>query len=549
MDIHLDACKIDELIVHIHDPVWQARTLTMAEHATPQESAALLYELIARGDPDPERRPVLHLLALACWQLMPDVSKTLSKTVQQRARMLIPPRNMAQVKALATAGALAIKPIEQYLLQKQGSISSSACAYCIRALALVGNEAAFLALEAYVQAIPQPFLTYDTHNRPLAELLLARANFEQAEYGRRVLAPLLRTTQRLVLDRDYSLVELPALDALQHVTLQGTCKPETLQPLTAAPGLGGLTVSSSFELKHLKGIECLHHLQEVYLDSCPHLTDVSALSLLPNLKKLSITRVKLTALKGLQEITQIEQLMLHRSSETLNLDRIARMSNIRELCVYDYYVLNDLRALSALAKLRALTLDKCLDLAQLDGLQDLAQLETLNIYHNGKLSDISALRTLSSLRTLRLRHCSQVQHLNDLRELHRLEALDVHYCSALTDISALASLTSLRSLDLSFCPQLEHLRELHKLGRLERLNLRNCRALKDIGALAGLPVSELDLRDCKNLQDISILKTLQHLKTLHLPASIAREDVEELAAMPHIKQLYQQSATTFTAPS
>jgi len=117
----MNARDIETLVANSHNDQWQELVILaagLAHHQT--ECEQLITCLINRGDQErtKELRYRLHLLCVSCLETATELGPVVKAEVEKRLGKLVPPRDMADAKALATAGEVAIK----YLVKNKKGI-------------------------------------------------------------------------------------------------------------------------------------------------------------------------------------------------------------------------------------------------------------------------------------------------------------------------------------------------------------------------------------------------------------------------------------------
>jgi len=140
----LDEGDIGVLVSYAHDDQWREVIILAAGLASTKVREELISGLIHRGDKETHRRHQLHLLAVACLETSVELGPIVRQEVQKRLGKLVPPKNITEAKALASAGELAA-PYLKYDKSHKFAIAAA----CVRALSLIGSEAALTALEGY----------------------------------------------------------------------------------------------------------------------------------------------------------------------------------------------------------------------------------------------------------------------------------------------------------------------------------------------------------------------------------------------------------------
>ncbi|MCC3771324.1 serine protease [Streptomyces sp. UNOC14_S4] len=98
----------DVLVDHAHDDQWEDVLRMAIGHASPKARAELLGMMLDRARCDVARGPRLRLLAAACLEHATELDPVVRNRVAEEARELVPPRDVEDAKALATAGRVVI---------------------------------------------------------------------------------------------------------------------------------------------------------------------------------------------------------------------------------------------------------------------------------------------------------------------------------------------------------------------------------------------------------------------------------------------------------
>lgn len=214
--------------------------------------------------------------------------------------------------------------------------------------------------------------------------------------------------------------------------------------------------------------------------------DLSDLSKLPMLTRLSMDGMKFDTLAVLSNLTSLE---------TLEISNMPLSSD-------------DIKTIAALPSLQSLTLTRC----ELSGIAPLSAAKNLNYLDlsNNAIRDLTAIENMSNLVQLKLNH-NAVTDLSSLSGLVRLEVLDVSY-NLITTPAPLDGCIRLTDLQLSN-NELTDLTGLNRLTELRVLDVSNT-GLTDVSMLAAnTGLTDLNLSN-NSLTDISALKTLTNLTTL-----------------------------------
>jgi len=303
----LDEGDIGLLIKNAHDDQWREVVILAAGLASMNIRSEITRELIARGDDERELRHQLHLLAVACLEVSTDLKPSVWEKVERCLEMLVPPKDITEAMALASAGELVLPHLSQYIEQP-----ASVTAACVRTLALIGGERALYALRSYA---------IDKREEVVDELVRGWDSFDRYDYARHVLA------------------------VGEHSDLS-------------------LSTSS------LEGIEHLTTIRRLDLSRCRRLYDLEPLTALPSLTELNLSAVDLTDanLGVLAKLTKLSRLELNGAylsdadlyySEHSSLD-LSPLTALRNLTFLDlsgiYLVGVDLNPLRQLGSLRQLNL-------------------------------------------------------------------------------------------------------------------------------------------------------------------------------------------------
>ena len=172
----VEQANIGLLIENAHNDQWREVVILAAGHATLWQREELLTGLLRRGDSEPDQRHRLHLLACSCLETSPELSPKLTANLQGALSSLVPPRNLTEAQAVASAGQLAVPLLDGFQNER-----ARVAAACVRALALIGSDEALDVLTNYAN---DPRLTvWDELERAWSSLL-----FDPVVFSRRVLA-------------------------------------------------------------------------------------------------------------------------------------------------------------------------------------------------------------------------------------------------------------------------------------------------------------------------------------------------------------------------
>jgi hypothetical protein len=230
------------LITNANNDQWREVIILASGLAHRQMREELIKGLITRGDEENEHRYQLHLLAISCLETSIEISQEIKAEVEQRLRLLIPPKNMTDAKALA-ASELAVT----YLVRK-GNYSASTTAACVRTLALIGGDNALEVLEGYAN---------DSRSTVINELLRAWDYFDRETFARRILTHTFRINSVLRLSNP------PSLDGMQYFTNLTSLNLTNCSQVSDLSPLAGLTQLTSLVLTNCSQVSDLSPLAEI----------------------------------------------------------------------------------------------------------------------------------------------------------------------------------------------------------------------------------------------------------------------------------------------
>jgi hypothetical protein len=95
------------LLQHAYEPAWR-EVVILATGQASDGGEVILKDLLDRADKEPRRRHYLSLLAVSCLETATAFSHEIQLGIQKRLHELVPPKNLTEAKALASAGEIAI---------------------------------------------------------------------------------------------------------------------------------------------------------------------------------------------------------------------------------------------------------------------------------------------------------------------------------------------------------------------------------------------------------------------------------------------------------
>lgn len=229
-------------------------------------------------------------------------------------------------------------------------------------------------------------------------------------------------------------------------------------------------------------------------------SDYTDLSLLPNLKSLTIQNQTLSTLSWLSSLSWLEELDLTGCS----------------------FPAEDLSYVAALPYLSSLTLAEC-SLSTISGLAGAQLLSHLDLSRN-TIRNLDVLAAMATLTELNLQH-NAVTDLSSLSGLVNLETLDVSF-NAVTSLTPLASCTQLHQVTAGN-NQLTSISGVENLPLLTSLSV-DYNSITDVSALSACTsLTELNIGS-NAITDITALSTLTNLEVFDFSSN----QVSELPAWP-----------------
>ncbi|MDX6581177.1 MAG: hypothetical protein QOI10_361 [Solirubrobacterales bacterium] len=528
------------LLEHAHQDQWQEVVVLAAGVADLSMREALIKGLIERGDGESLLRHRLHLLAVGCLDTSAELSPQLTGRVDGLLQRLIPPRNLTEAKAIASAGELAATLLGKYAV---GSTAVTAAA-CVRALSLIGGDSALVQLEKFGP---------DRRVTVARALVRAWEEFPTEEYARRVLShSRLDYGEILVSDPaglqgiasmanarslicDGSAVATPAGEwpweaiaqhpALAEILLVNVQDLTMVPPLQQIPKLSTLGISQMSHLTHIADGE-LPDLEGLSLALCPRLTDVSGIAHLSRLRAL-----RLNGIAFLDELPPLPAALERLSLWDVgieDLSALAGCASLQVLSLDDCQHLLNVDELARLPSLRVVLIDDAPEITDLSPLSEARQLEVFALQNPGKIDDASALGGCTSLGQLAIEDTPSLEDVTWLGSLDRLQVLSLADCTGLNTFPAI-ELPELRRLFLSGCTGISELEWVASLPALEELHLGNCSGITDLGPLRELKVlSRLAITNCDAITDFSVLEALPELSWLDARGCSDKFQIEAL---------------------
>lgn len=465
---------------------WREIVVLGAGLARPMEREELVGGLLARGDEDLENRHRYHLLAVACLETARELSAETEDRLKETLQTLVPPNNMTDAKALASAGALAIPLLPPFA----GALVGQAAA-CVRTLALIGTPAALEALKAFA---PDGRVTVSR------ELIRAWGYFDPEDYARVILSvsPLDRGAIAI---NDVSLLPYARhLTQAQSISIRARKAVDILDIANVSELVTDLDVSES-KLGDLYPLRDCVNLRSLNLAFTP----VAHLEPLKDLSALTVLKISNTLVQDLSVLSSLPLTSLDAMNTPVrDIGPLSAIETLRSLDI-DHTQVEDSSPLADLPRLSWLDVSRtplevliagstlrqlygiASALRSLEGVPLSPALEVLNLSGSEELENLGLLNQAPRLRSLFLAGCKRLQ----TRELEPMSSVSslTNVSIASTDIEHigwLAPHSKLRSVALDECVQVSDLLPLADHNFLADLSLVGT-GVTDFGPLLSLP--------------------------------------------------------------
>lgn len=481
--------SIGLLLEHAGSDSWRDVIILAVGHARVRERHELIEGLLAQGEAEPEMRHRLHLLAVACLETARQLSPELVLRLRGTLETLVPPTNMTEARALASAGELAVP-----LLRTFAGAGVNVAAASVRTLALIGTPAAMDALTAFAA---------DSRVTVTRELVRAWSFFDPSDYAERVLSnsPL---ENRSITVRDVAVI--PFVPGLRHAEAVNVRIPRRLSSLDVllpiADRIVSLDASNSLALRDLSEIRSFRRLRQL------NVANTGVASLEP-LRDSALTRLIVDGCQGIDDLTALSQSPLEalycRRTGVASVQPLIELSRLQAIDL-GHTAVREVSALATLPlKIVRLTKTAVQEVPFTTGNLEVLYAEATQVL------DLSG-GNWRSLELLELGNCSQLRSVGALRGATNLASLDVSQCSSLTDLHEIADLPLVHLWMQGYAS--------NDFGWLE--NVRH--------------LQFLDLSGCSTFSDGSILAQLSQLRTLRVPGT-GLKNFGFLGELPNLRSI------------
>ncbi|MFC5181325.1 NACHT domain-containing protein [Actinomadura harenae] len=428
-----DIGDIDLLVREAHRDQWRETVIMAAGHANEPLRRDLVTGLLTRIDTEPRRARRLKLLLVSCLETLPAVPPDLRPAFDRCLKELVPPRDEAAARSLATAG----EPVLDALPDSVENLSPTVAQATIKTAWLINGPGALRLLGGYAT---------DTRFEVTAGLTEAWGYFDDSEYADRVVRFIpqdvrIRVDTRGQLEALHGLPpreqlnvyvqDSAELDLLQHhsstltdLQIYGPSM-EKVDParLLAMPHLEGFTLGADLPVESLVLLQKMPALKRLHLWNCKSLTDYSRLQSYKHLTSLVLNDARfLERTEQLPPLTELSHLGLTgAASENVVRFAVAEAHHLITLDLSDSAWLEDLGFLTGLP-LRTLTLDNCHRLRDFGHIGTFTSLVTLSM-EGTSVAEFAWTHELSHLKNLWLRNCPDLGDLTPLASLPRLRTV------------------------------------------------------------------------------------------------------------------------------
>ncbi|MGP4004408.1 NACHT domain-containing protein [Streptomyces sp. 8N706] len=365
----IEAHDFPLLVNNAHDDQWEDVVRMAVAHARPTESADLLRRLVERGDAESEHRSRLHLLAAASLQYATEIEPNARRLVEQRARVLMPPRSHEEAEELAALG-----PGILDLLPGPQGLENDEVGPVVKTATAIGGDHAYAFLHRFIQSLPPDSAPYERiegwehfeADQYAQDILLSfqdrdRLSLEVRTHDQRNALRLLKPITNIAYREAFTegeIIEHLSPEHTQRLQIYSGQLLTDLKFVRKFTGLKELTLSECTQLTHMEDLAglplpdlSLLHMPGEFsfdaLDSLSELTDLSIYTRLPweSLAELpapgGLTSLALggwigTALAGVSKWEHLQDLTINTAPDNGEWQEIAALPNLTELCISDY---------------------------------------------------------------------------------------------------------------------------------------------------------------------------------------------------------------------
>ncbi|MFD3482928.1 NACHT domain-containing protein [Streptomyces sp. NPDC058665] len=297
----VEAQDINLVAAHAHEPQWEDIVRMAVGHARDGERAALLKQLVARGDAVPDsldgNRARIHLLAAASLEHATSLDPEVRAEVEKRAAALIPPRNREEAEWLSEAGPLVLD-----LLPGPEGLSDQEAAAVVSTAQLIGGEHALEVLREYAE---------HPAGEVRDELVSTWSTFDATTFAELVLARVDTTELTISVRSVEQLAALHLVGDTYGVIFQGPLSPEGMATAAGAVGAQQVAVINNKRIKNLRAFAAKAvSVNGLALMGCDEVNDYHAAADL-GLTELTLDLTVGRMPSGLDAVTSLKTLALN----------------------------------------------------------------------------------------------------------------------------------------------------------------------------------------------------------------------------------------------
>lgn len=484
--------EIEYLVERAHQPSWRETFVMAIGHANGPQTGELLGGILERAEREPRRARYLKLLVAASLETAATVPVELRERIDACVADLVPPRDMATARSLATAGEVVL----DHLPESVEELTEAQAVATVHAAALINGPRALDVLAGY---------RLDGRAEVQRELQRVWGYFRPDEYARRVLSDAPLPSGEISVSNKNQLLAINHIREMDSLRCQFELKTlDLFSKITPPPRIQ------------------LH--RENVLDFSPLIRHGKII------KELYATLGKPTDLSPLTKLTKLNCLNINLPGQR-DINFVSQLPQLDTLILRDLEEVTDFSPVSVQRSIRTLWLTRCPQLTDLAILPSLGNVDDLGL--NGSrltctLNEVA--QKAPRLSSLNLVDCPWVE---DLSPLSGLRLTYFYLGSADVDISPLASQQSLTHIHLNKM-DINDLSPLGKLKNLQVVNLTSCSGPIDLSPLAHL--RKLRIISLKESSEID-LAPLAHLRNLHVDVHMNQKIKNRRAFRGNIKKV------------
>ncbi|MEU6747060.1 NACHT domain-containing protein [Spirillospora sp. NPDC046719] len=426
-----DLGDMDLLVQNAHRDTWRETVIMAAGHANEPLRRELLTGILARAHTEKRRARALKLVAVACLETLPSVPDDLREDLDRCLDDLIPPRDEASARSLATGG----EPVLHRLPQTLDGLTEAAARATVEVAWLINGPQALDVLARYA-----PDIRWDVQE----QVAKAWKYFDAEEFAVDVLGKL-PAGRRLIVSHGSQLSALDRVSPLADLTVDLSDAYELGFLGPHASTLTSLSLRSKSAI-NLEPLSTLRELRQLYVNC--RVESLAFLRAIPQLATLWLNDCQEVAdYSPLQRQRKLTNLLMHGCSQLTTIGVIPGMGSLRSLGVSDSNLVEGLdEVCDAAPNLKQLFLSNC---DWVTDLRPLVGLPLINLHMDGcrRADNFDTVASLPSLEWLSMDE-TDIRDLEPMRPLSRLSRLWLRRCGLVEDLRPLGSLPRLRHLHL-----------------------------------------------------------------------------------------------------